>query len=103
MFLCKFGQNPLTGSEDNARKRSCIDAGTDADMIHSKTNMPPWIGGRGLNINLLIYVNLKSVLMAYLLINSEYDQEMPQSQTADNPVAPRGRATQPSRDTRKTN
>ena len=27
---------------------------------------------------------------------SEYDQEIPQSQTADNPVAPRGRAAQPS-------
>ena len=37
------------------------------------------------------------------LKNSEYDQEIPQSQTADNPVAPRGRAVQPSRDTRKTN
>ena len=36
------------------------------------------------------------------LVN-EYDQEIPQSQTADNPVAPRGRAAQPSRDTRKTN
>ena len=35
-------------------------------------------------------------------IVSEYDQEMPQSQTADNPMASRGRATQPSRDTRKT-
>ena len=35
--------------------------------------------------------------------NSEYDQEIPQSQTADKPMAPRGRATQPSRDTRKTN
>ena len=34
---------------------------------------------------------------------SEYDQEIPQSQTADNPVAPRGRAVQPPRDTRKTN
>ena len=34
---------------------------------------------------------------------SEYDQEIPQSQTADNPVAPRGRAAQPPRDTRKTN
>ena len=34
---------------------------------------------------------------------SEYDQEIPQSQTADNPVAPQGRAAQPSRDTRKTN
>ena len=36
-------------------------------------------------------------------IVSEYDQGIPQSQTADNPMAPRGRATQPSRDTRKTN
>ena len=27
-------------------------------------------------------------------IVSEYDQEIPQSQTADNPVALRGRATQ---------
>ena len=42
-------------------------------------------------------------------IVSEYDQEIPQSQTADNPVAPRGRpvaprgrAAQPSRDTGKT-
>ena len=33
----------------------------------------------------------------------EYDQEIPQSQTADNPVAPRGRAAQPSQDTMKTN
>ena len=36
-------------------------------------------------------------------IVSEYDQEIPQPQTADNPVASRGRAAQPSRDTRKTN
>ena len=35
-------------------------------------------------------------------IVSEYDQEIPQSQTANNPVAPRGRAAQPSQDTRKT-
>ena len=35
--------------------------------------------------------------------NSEYDQEIPQSKTADNPVAPQGRAAQPSRDTGKTN
>ena len=36
-------------------------------------------------------------------IVSEFDQEIPQSQTADNPVVPRGKAAQPSRDTRKTN
>ena len=34
---------------------------------------------------------------------SEYDQEIPQSQTADKPMAPRERATQPSQETRKTN
>ena len=39
----------------------------------------------------------------YAKIVSEYDQETPQSQTADNPMAPGGRATQPPRDTRKTN
>ena len=36
-------------------------------------------------------------------ILNEYDQEIPQSQTADNPMAPRGRAAQPSQGTRKTN
>ena len=36
-------------------------------------------------------------------IVSEYDQKIPQSKTADNPVAARGRAAEPSRDTRKTN
>ena len=43
--------------------------------------------------------------MKHHLVNlyHEYDQEIPQSQTADNPVAPRGRAAQPSRDTIKTN
>ena len=39
----------------------------------------------------------------YSKIVSEYDQEIPQSQTADKPMALRGRATQPSRDTRKAN
>ena len=34
---------------------------------------------------------------------SEYGQVVPQSQTADKPTIPRGRATQQSRDTRKTN
>ena len=38
-----------------------------------------------------------------LKIVSEYDQEIPQSQTTDNPMAPRGRASKTSRDTRKTN
>ena len=41
--------------------------------------------------------------LSFLRIVSEYDQDIPQSQTADNPVAPRGRAAQPSQDTRKTN
>ena len=43
--------------------------------------------------------NIKSILK----IVSQYDQEIPQSQTAYNPMAPRGRAAQPTRDTRLTN
>ena len=36
-------------------------------------------------------------------IVSVYDQKIPQSQTADKPMAPRGSVTQHSRDIRKTN
>ena len=46
---------------------------------------------------------LNQLIMFEIYKNSEYDQEIPQSQTADNPVASRGRAAQPSQDTRKTN
>ena len=35
-------------------------------------------------------------------IESEHHQKMPQLQTADKPVAPRGRTTQQSQDTSKT-
>ena len=52
------------------------------------------------------YTVIQRLCIAILLfakILSEYDQEIPQLQTADNPVAPRGRVAQPSRDTRKTN
>ena len=52
-------------------------------------------------------VLLVHYLISYMYVTkkivSEYDQEIPHSQTADNPVAPRGRAAQPSQDTRKTN
>ena len=46
---------------------------------------------------------LNQVLVKASEIVSEYDQEIPQTQTAYNPVAPRGRAAQPSQDTKKTN
>ena len=45
---------------------------------------------------------LQLYLKAFKIV-SEYDQEIPQSQTADNPVAQQGRAAQLSQDTRKTN
>ena len=48
-------------------------------------------------------INLILLFICFLKKVSEYDQEIPQLQTADNPMALRGRATQPSRDTRKTN
>ena len=44
-----------------------------------------------------------SLSVAFYFKNSEYDQEIPQSQTADKPMAPRGRVIQQSRETRKTN
>ena len=51
-------------------------------------------------------LSVSSLFIPYALVAikivSEYDQEIPQSQTADNPVASRGRAAQPSRDTMKT-
>ena len=47
-------------------------------------------------------ISLSKVQYFWLKIVSEYDQEMPQSQTADNPLASRGMAAQPSRDTRMT-
>ena len=43
-----------------------------------------------------------TVVNTSLYKNSKYDQEIPQSQTTDNPMAPRRRATRQSRDTRKT-
>ena len=51
----------------------------------------------------LLFQKIKTTLVSVSKIVSEYDQEIPQSQTADNPVAPRGRAAQPSQDTRKIN
>ena len=63
-----------------------------------------------IGMNLYVYVAeeavnvfLGNVCSTMPKIVSEYDQEIPQSQTADKPMAPRGRATQQSRDTRKTN
>ena len=51
----------------------------------------------------MVYMSHLSAFRNFWKIVSEYDQEIPRSQTADNPVAPRGRAAQPPRDTRKTN
>ena len=48
-------------------------------------------------------MNREDLSIKLAKIVSEYDQEIPESQTADNPVAPQGRAAQPSWDTRKTN
>ena len=55
--------------------------------------------------NFLLFQSHGRLLIAfansfYPQIVSEYDQEIPQLQTADKPVAPFGRTTQQSRDTR---
>ena len=83
-------------------------------LLRNDVSQPGW--QRSINI---IYSNIKLTLVKdiscllwivgniaiYFIvwpakIVSEYDQEIPQSQTADKPMAPRGIATQPSRDTR---
>ena len=56
----------------------------------------------------ITYRNNKIFVHTFTLYNktkivSDYDQEIPLSQTADNPMTPRGRASKPSRDARKTN
>ena len=60
-----------------------------------RPNFPLWY--------LLLLPLWESVIVLCSIYNCEYDQEIPHSQTADNTVAPRGRAAQPSQDTRKTN
>ena len=58
---------------------------------------------------ILIGQLLSTVLVSYIRdmcltkVVSEYDQELPQSHTAEKSVALRGTATQQSRDTRKPN
>ena len=52
-----------------------------------------------LQSQMVIYLRLVNLETAKIV--SEYDQEISQSGTADNPMAPRGKAAQPSRDTRK--
>ena len=54
-------------------------------------------------INYSSFIFLLVYMVKTKKIVNVYDQEIPQSQTADNPQAPRGRAAQPSRDTTKTN
>ena len=43
-----------------------------------------------------MYVTVAPQTSSHIFINSEYDQEIPQSQAANKPMAPRGRATQQS-------
>ena len=68
MYLGKLGQNPFSGSEDNALKATQTPAQTPMGST-PKAICPLGLGVGDLKINLLIYVNLKSVHMTYLLIN----------------------------------
>ena len=60
--------------------------------------------GSLIHVNFFFYASVYWNLIFTLPgVVSENDQEIPQSQTADKTVAPRGRDTQQSRDHRKTN
>ena len=59
------------------------------------------------NVGVMLFLLLPKMVSIYTQsttkIVSVFDQEIPQSQTADKPMAPKGRATEQSRDIRKTN
>ena len=55
------------------------------------------------NVSIDVGLLCKKWEQTWKKIVGEYDQEIPQSQTADKPMVPRGRATQPSLATRETN
>ena len=48
-----------------------------------------------------VWIQIRPQVLSKIV--SEYDQKILQSQTKDKSMAPRGRATKPSRDTKKTN
>ena len=68
MYLCKLGLNLFTGSEEMHRNKATQTPAQTPMGYTPKPVCPPWIGGGDININLLIYVNLRSVHMTYLLI-----------------------------------
>ena len=68
----------------------------------TRATVPPVIEVTAQGEKLLQVRRLLAMRSAYSK-NSEYDQETPQSQYPDKPMAPLGRATKQSRDTRKTN
>ena len=73
-------QHPITGQ----RNASCL----ISNIIGTY-----WVQAR------TVWIQIR---LQFFCQNSEYDQKIPQSQTEDKPMAQRGRATQPSRNTRKT-
>ena len=68
----------------------CYYIGRFLALTITKTPLPKTMRGCGELLKLL------STDLSIAKIVSEYDQEIPQSQTTDSPVAPRGRAAQPS-------
>ena len=69
--------------------------GTIGDLINSRAIVHQVVHGTPASLRSSFGENT-------LKLGSEYDQEIPQSQTADKAMASRGRATQPSPDTRRT-
>ena len=80
MYLCKFGQNPSTGTEDNIWGRTNADGHADADRIHTKSNMSSLFGWGGHKLNFDFKLSLldKCVMTQSLcftcLIMNEYNK-----------------------------
>ena len=93
----KSCREEIAGALQEFCNRWCKREHVESNALNSwKLNIFKIIDGR-----ISFYCNNLNLLPPKIV--SEYDQEIPQSQTADNPMAPRGRMAQPSRDTRTTN
>ena len=76
MYLCKFGQNPSTGSKDIASDRSYADAYADADGIRTKNNMSPTFGcGDIIKIGLPLLVKIFYMILEKDQVHIELDNK----------------------------
>ena len=99
MFIYHLNSHYMKTSPEMS---GCINLQTMNCLIGKYLNLTGHVVIKVLSMKQVHYLQMFLLNLPTKIV-SEYDQEIPQSQTADNPLATRGRAAQPSRDNRKTN